>query len=114
VSVNVAEMGWTYNVVDPDAATNAPTIAAVGIVFTVLSALVVSLRLYVRSSIVKKFHLGECSQTGIVAYELCLIDISDDWLIVVTWVCYVARKTLIGLTLRIVVVIHFRSNHTRS
>jgi hypothetical protein len=52
-------MGWTFNVVNPDAATNAPTIAAVGIVFTVLSALVVSLRLYVRSSIVKKISVGE-------------------------------------------------------
>jgi hypothetical protein len=59
-------MGWTFNVVNPDAATNAPAIAAVGIVFTVLSALVVSLRLYVRSSIVKKIRI-------------------DDWIIVVTW-----------------------------
>ncbi|KAN0120307.1 hypothetical protein V8E51_002515 [Hyaloscypha variabilis] len=59
-------MGWTFNVVNPDAATNAPTIAAVGIVFTVLSALVLSLRLYVRSSIVKKISV-------------------DDWIIVATW-----------------------------
>lgn len=57
--VHAAEMGWTFNVVDADAPTNAPTIAAVGIVFTVLSALVVSLRLYVRSSIVKKIGIGE-------------------------------------------------------
>jgi hypothetical protein len=49
---------------NPDAATNAPTIAAVGIVFTVLSALVVSLRLYVRSSIVKKISIGEFSSWG--------------------------------------------------
>jgi hypothetical protein len=66
--VHVAEMGWTLNVVNPDAATNASTIAAVGIVFTVLSALVVSLRLYVRSSIVKKISIGECSQLGIVSF----------------------------------------------
>jgi hypothetical protein len=87
VSVYVAQMGWTFNVVNPDAATNAPAIAAVGIVFTVLSALVVSLRLYVRSSIVKKIRIGRCSQLGIALFYL--IGISDDWIIVVTWVCVV-------------------------
>jgi len=59
-------MGWTFNVVDSDVATNAPTIAAVGIFFTVLSAFFVSLRLYVRGSIVKTISI-------------------DDWIIVVTW-----------------------------
>jgi hypothetical protein len=88
VSVYVAEMGWTFNAVNPDAVTNAPAIAAVGIVFTVLSALVVSLRLYVRSSIVKKIIIGRCSQLGI-ALLFYLIGISDDWIIVVTWVCVV-------------------------
>ena len=65
MSVYVAEMGWTFNVANPDAATNAPTIAAVGIVFTVFSALVVSLRLYVRSSIVKKISVGKETQLNI-------------------------------------------------
>lgn len=55
----VVAMGWMFNVVDPDAATNAPTIAAVGGFFTLLSALVVSLRLYVRGSIVKTISIGE-------------------------------------------------------
>ncbi len=86
MSVYIAEMGWTFNVVNPDAATNAPTIAAVGIAFTVLSALVVSLRLYVRSSIVKKISIGECSQFGLVPCELYLIGRTDDWIIVGTWV----------------------------
>jgi hypothetical protein len=58
---DVAEMGWTFNVVDADVATDAPTIAAVSIVFTVLSALIVSLRLYVRGSIVKTICIGERS-----------------------------------------------------
>ena len=56
---DVVEMGWTFNVVDPGAATSAPTIAALGIVFTVFSALVVSLRLYVRGSIVKTISIGQ-------------------------------------------------------
>ena len=66
MSDDVAKMGWTYNVVDTNAATIAPTIAAVGIVFTVLSALIVSLRLYVRSSIVKTISIGESSLMGIM------------------------------------------------
>ena len=103
-------MGWTFNVANPDAATNAPTIAAVGIVFTVLSALVVSLRLYVRSSIVKKISIGEFPVGDGKFY---LIGISDDWIIVATWVC-VVYEALISLTLRIVSVNHFCSNHTRS
>lgn len=92
-------MGWTYNVVDPDTASNAPTIAAVGIVFTVISALVVSLRLYVRSSIVKKIHFGECSKLGIVGWNVYLIEISDDWLIVATWVCDMGYQSMLRLTL---------------
>lgn len=52
-------MGWTYNVVDPNVATNAPTVAGVGIFFTVLSLLVVSLRIYVRKCIVKVITIGE-------------------------------------------------------
>jgi hypothetical protein len=66
MSDDVAKMGWTFNVVDTNAATIAPTIAAVGIVFTVLSALIVSLRLYVRSSIVKTISIGERSPMGIM------------------------------------------------
>ena len=54
-------MGWTFNVVDADAATHAATIAAEGIFFTILSALVGSLRLYVRGSIVKTISIGELS-----------------------------------------------------
>ncbi|CZR59973.1 uncharacterized protein PAC_09868 [Phialocephala subalpina] len=59
-------MGWTYNVVDPNVATNAPIVAGVGIFFTILSLLVVSLRIYVRKCIVKAITV-------------------DDWLIVATW-----------------------------
>ena len=73
MSVYIAEMGWTFNVANPDAATNAPTIAAVGIVFTVLSALVVSLRLYVRSSIVKKISIGKRIPLRILSSKLHLM-----------------------------------------
>ncbi|KAH8654953.1 hypothetical protein BGZ60DRAFT_568081 [Tricladium varicosporioides] len=59
-------MGWTYNTTDPNAATNAPTIAAIGITFTTVSLLVVCLRIYVRGWIVKALGI-------------------DDWTIVVTW-----------------------------
>ncbi|KAF8850705.1 hypothetical protein BDZ45DRAFT_751421 [Acephala macrosclerotiorum] len=59
-------MSWTYNPVDPNVATNAPTVAGVDIFFTILSLLVVSLRIYVRKCIVKAINI-------------------DDWLTVGTW-----------------------------
>ncbi|KAH8596903.1 hypothetical protein B0O99DRAFT_508895 [Bisporella sp. PMI_857] len=59
-------MGWTYNTVNPNAETNAPTIAAVGISFTTLALILVSLRMYVRLWMIKA--------TGL-----------DDWVIVFTW-----------------------------
>ncbi|KUJ12622.1 uncharacterized protein LY89DRAFT_623821 [Mollisia scopiformis] len=80
-------MGWTYNVVDPNVATNAPTVAGVGITFTILSFSIVCLRLYVRKYIVKAINI-------------------DDWLIVVTWffsfifVCITLAQTRWGLGLR--------------
>ena len=56
--VLLAKMGWTYNTANPDAETNAPTIATVGIVFTTVSFLLVVLRFYVRISLVKAFGAG--------------------------------------------------------
>ncbi|RDW88378.1 hypothetical protein BP6252_00410 [Coleophoma cylindrospora] len=61
-------MGWTYNTVNPDAPTDAPKIVAVGVTFSVVSLIIVSLRLYVRVFMIKA--------TGI-----------DDWAIVATWFC---------------------------
>lgn len=52
-------MGWTYNVVDPNVATNALTVAGVGISFTILSLSIVSLRIYVRKCIVKAMNIGK-------------------------------------------------------
>ncbi|KAL3426781.1 integral membrane protein [Phlyctema vagabunda] len=59
-------MGWTFNTVNPDADTNAPTITAVGVSFSVLSLIFVCLRMYVRGFMIKAIGL-------------------DDWTIVVTW-----------------------------
>jgi hypothetical protein len=52
-------MGWTYNTVNPNAETNAPTIAAVGISFTTLALILVSLRMYVRLWMIKATGLGK-------------------------------------------------------
>ena len=60
-------MGWTYNTANPHAATNAPTIAAVGITFTTLSFIVVCLRMYVRGWMIKAIGTGELSITD----EIC-------------------------------------------
>lgn len=51
-------MGWTFNTINPNAETNAPTIAAVGISFTTLSLVMVCLRIYVRKYIVKAVGIG--------------------------------------------------------
>ncbi|PVH74122.1 hypothetical protein DL98DRAFT_357030, partial [Cadophora sp. DSE1049] len=59
-------MGWVYNVIDQDAATNAPAVIGVGVFLTVLSLSIVSLRLYVRARIVRTITI-------------------DDWIIVATW-----------------------------
>ncbi|KAH7410595.1 hypothetical protein BKA64DRAFT_771785 [Cadophora sp. MPI-SDFR-AT-0126] len=59
-------MGWVYNVVDSDAASNAPAVIGVGVFLTILSLSIVSLRLYVRSRIVRTITI-------------------DDWIIVATW-----------------------------
>jgi hypothetical protein len=53
-------MGWTFNTLNPDADTNAHTIAAVGITFTSIALLTVLLRCYVRLVMVKKFGAGKC------------------------------------------------------
>jgi len=55
-------MGWTYNTVNPDADTNAPTIAAVGITFTIISLVSVCLRMYVRLFMIKAAGAGEFLQ----------------------------------------------------
>jgi hypothetical protein len=52
-------MGWTYNTLNPDASTNAPTIATVGVTFTAVSFLIVLLRCYVRLVLIKKVGVGE-------------------------------------------------------
>ncbi|KAH9207448.1 hypothetical protein DL95DRAFT_248702, partial [Leptodontidium sp. 2 PMI_412] len=62
---------WVYNVVNPDAATNAPTILGVGVFLTILSLSIVSLRFYVRSRIVRTVTI-------------------DDWIIIATWVLITA------------------------
>ncbi|KAE8445050.1 hypothetical protein EG329_013764 [Mollisiaceae sp. DMI_Dod_QoI] len=80
-------MGWTYNVVDPNVATNAPTVAGVGIFFAILSLSIVCLRIYVRKCIVRAINI-------------------DDWLIVATWflsfifVCITLAQTRWGLGLQ--------------
>ena len=52
-------MGWTYNTVNPNAETNAPTIAAVGIAFSTLSLIVLCLRMYVRFFMIKAVGMGK-------------------------------------------------------
>lgn len=54
-------MGWVFNVVDEGVVTNAPTLAIVGVVFTIFSLTVVSLRMYVRWRIVKRVSIGQSS-----------------------------------------------------
>jgi hypothetical protein len=60
-------MGWTFNTVNPDAATNAPAIAAVGITFTSVSLIIVCLRMYVRGWMIKAIGTGELS----IIYDFC-------------------------------------------
>ncbi|KAL2059762.1 hypothetical protein VTL71DRAFT_10146 [Oculimacula yallundae] len=59
-------MGWVYNLVNEDAATNASAIFGVGVFLTILSLSIVSLRMYVRWRIVRTITI-------------------DDWFIVATW-----------------------------
>lgn len=51
-------MGWVYNV-DSVVETNAKSVVAVGVFFTILSFIVILLRFYVRSYILKSITLGE-------------------------------------------------------
>jgi hypothetical protein len=51
-------MGWTYNA-NEGAETNGPTLTAVGSTFTVLSFLIVVLRMYVRGFLVRAIGAGE-------------------------------------------------------
>ncbi|KAG4419136.1 hypothetical protein IFR04_007732 [Cadophora malorum] len=60
-------MGWVYDLVNQDAATNAPAIIGVGVFLTTLSLSILSLRLYVRARIVRIVTI-------------------DDWIIVATWI----------------------------
>ncbi|KAG4443064.1 hypothetical protein IFR05_001460 [Cadophora sp. M221] len=82
-------MGWVYNSVNPDAATNSPTILGVGVFLTILSLSIVSLRLYVRARIVRTVTI-------------------DDWIIVATWflafifVTITLAQTRWGLGLQVV------------
>ncbi|KAH7346197.1 hypothetical protein BKA65DRAFT_551128 [Rhexocercosporidium sp. MPI-PUGE-AT-0058] len=59
-------MGWVHNVVNLDAATNAPAVLGVGVFLTIMSLSIVSLRLYVRARIVRAVTI-------------------DDWIIVAAW-----------------------------
>ncbi|KAM7201871.1 integral membrane protein [Rhypophila sp. PSN 637] len=68
-------MGWTYNTIDPDAATLGPRITGVAVALTVLSLLAVCLRLYVRIRLIKA--------TGY-----------DDWITVVTWLMAAAFSVI--------------------
>lgn len=70
-------MGWTYNTENPDAVTNAPTIAAVGITFTTVSFFVVALRVYVRGWMIKAVG-------------------ADDWIMIFTWVSLMHILTTAG------------------
>jgi hypothetical protein len=67
--ITTHEMGWAYNVVDPNAQSNESDVIGVGIFFTILSLTVVSIRIYVRGWIVKAISL-------------------DDWIIVLAWVSF--------------------------
>lgn len=51
-------MGWTYNTLNPHAETDASTIAAVGIVFTTASFIIICLRMYVRGFMIKAIGAG--------------------------------------------------------
>lgn len=80
-------MGWTYNTANPDAETNAPTIAAVGVVFTSLSFILVALRIYVRAFMVKNLGAGRLclARTDILDERILIYLRTDDWIIVPTW-----------------------------
>ena len=69
---------------NPNAETNAPTIAAVGISFTTLSLILVCLRFYVRQFMVKAVGKGKLPNDGdrILAANKWV----DDWTIAFTWV----------------------------
>lgn len=54
----ILTMGWTYNTVNPDAETNAPTITAVGVAFTTVSLIIVVLRMFVRVFMIKTVGTG--------------------------------------------------------
>lgn len=79
-------MGWAYNTPD-DLETDGPHIAALAIILTVASLLILSLRLYVRGWMIKTIGAG--------TYHDSLIQLNsanvriDDWTLIVTWVsCY--------------------------
>lgn len=79
-------MGWAYNTPD-DAATNGPHIAALAIILTVASLLILSLRLYVRGWMIKTIGPGTYPNS-FISLNTANVPI-DDWILVVTWVsCY--------------------------
>jgi hypothetical protein len=57
-SGQVVTMGWTYNTANPDAPTIGEQITAVSAALTVLSLVIVCLRLYVRFGILKAPGIG--------------------------------------------------------
>ena len=61
ISLFFLDMGWTYNTVNPDAPTNAPTIVGVGVTFTTFSLIVVALRIYVRKFLINAIAIGRSS-----------------------------------------------------
>ena len=82
-------MGWTYNTVDPNAPTTAPTIIAVGGTFSALSLIVVCLRMYVRKFMINAVAI-------------------DDYAIVITWVsCWPLNTSQFLLTVPSSVLLDF-------
>lgn len=79
-------MGWTYNTAD-NVPTEGPHIAAIAIIFTAASLVVLSLRLYVRGWMIKTIGPGTC-----IPGSLCLTiitdfgSLTDDVVLGFTWV----------------------------
>ena len=84
--VHSATMGWTYNTAD-NVPTEGPHIAAIAIIFTIASFVVLSLRLYVRGWMIKTIGPGTCIPGGL---RLTIIadfgSLTDDVILGFTWV----------------------------
>ncbi len=81
---NLFAMAWVYNTNNASAASNASTVLGLGVFLTLLSFTIISLRVYVRSSILRSVTIGK--PTRILEIGLMLIVGKDDWIIVAAWV----------------------------